>query len=303
MMLVYNLDDVTSLYNRFGGVAGSAYVVAGVGFNVEEQQSSARTDPDRRRSAARRQPRLPETYRAAHLESVLSGVISPFRSDLEIRRWMLPRLALAAALDFRHAKMAKSSFGDCLSSITDSHLGPVDPVLHSSAFCAGFLALMVAPAIWRRAVALTRKRVEASVPLTLAEIQADKDRSRAEFAMATRRLEMNIKTLREKSAEQLVEINRGREQLKEIAVERRDKNQALSELEAKNEALRQRRSNCNAYRNGSRKPSACWKSARLNSKSWNICMTTPAFLQQPSDRTGGARIRTGKACQRHLGAA
>ena len=34
MMLVYNLDDVNSLYNRFGGVAGSAYIVAGVGFTV-----------------------------------------------------------------------------------------------------------------------------------------------------------------------------------------------------------------------------------------------------------------------------
>ena len=34
MMLVYNLDDVSNLYNRYGGVAGSAYVVAGVGFNV-----------------------------------------------------------------------------------------------------------------------------------------------------------------------------------------------------------------------------------------------------------------------------
>ncbi len=34
MMLVYNLDDVGSIYNRFGGVAGTAYVVAGVGFNV-----------------------------------------------------------------------------------------------------------------------------------------------------------------------------------------------------------------------------------------------------------------------------
>lgn len=34
MMLVYNLDNVESLYHRFGGVAGSAYVVAGVGFNV-----------------------------------------------------------------------------------------------------------------------------------------------------------------------------------------------------------------------------------------------------------------------------
>lgn len=34
MVLVYNLDDVSSVYNRFAGVAGSAYVVAGVGFNV-----------------------------------------------------------------------------------------------------------------------------------------------------------------------------------------------------------------------------------------------------------------------------
>lgn len=34
MMLVYNLDDVQSLYDRFAGVAGSAYVVAGFGFNV-----------------------------------------------------------------------------------------------------------------------------------------------------------------------------------------------------------------------------------------------------------------------------
>lgn len=34
MMLVYNLDNVHSMYDRFAGVAGSAYVVAGGGFNV-----------------------------------------------------------------------------------------------------------------------------------------------------------------------------------------------------------------------------------------------------------------------------
>lgn len=34
MMLVYNLDDIQSLYGRYAGVSGSAYVVAGVGFNV-----------------------------------------------------------------------------------------------------------------------------------------------------------------------------------------------------------------------------------------------------------------------------
>lgn len=34
MVLVYNLDNVGSLYRRYAGVAGSAYVVAGLGFNV-----------------------------------------------------------------------------------------------------------------------------------------------------------------------------------------------------------------------------------------------------------------------------
>jgi len=34
MILVYNLDNVANLYDRFVGVAGSAYAVAGVGFTV-----------------------------------------------------------------------------------------------------------------------------------------------------------------------------------------------------------------------------------------------------------------------------
>lgn len=34
MMLVYNLPSVPALYKRFGGVTGSAYVVAGVGMTV-----------------------------------------------------------------------------------------------------------------------------------------------------------------------------------------------------------------------------------------------------------------------------
>lgn len=34
MMLVYNLNTVQGLYRRFAGVAGSAYAVAGLGFNV-----------------------------------------------------------------------------------------------------------------------------------------------------------------------------------------------------------------------------------------------------------------------------
>jgi DNA repair exonuclease SbcCD ATPase subunit len=83
--------------------------------------------------------------------------------------------------------------------------------------CAGFVALMVGPAIWRRAVRLTRRRIEATVPLTLEEIQADKDRMRAEFAVSTRRLEMSIQALREKNAKQLIELNRARDEMKHLA--------------------------------------------------------------------------------------
>ena len=34
MMLVYNLPDVNALFDRFGGVSGSAYVIAGLGMQV-----------------------------------------------------------------------------------------------------------------------------------------------------------------------------------------------------------------------------------------------------------------------------
>jgi hypothetical protein len=34
MMLVYNMTDTGEVYNRFAGVAGSAYIVAGVGFTA-----------------------------------------------------------------------------------------------------------------------------------------------------------------------------------------------------------------------------------------------------------------------------
>ncbi|WP_274627921.1 hypothetical protein [Arvimicrobium flavum] len=86
--------------------------------------------------------------------------------------------------------------------------------------CAAFLALMIAPAIWRRAVNLTRRRIEASVPLTLNELQADKDRLRAEFAMTTRRLEMNLKEAKQKLAEQSAEVARNRDTMKRLTAER-----------------------------------------------------------------------------------
>lgn len=86
--------------------------------------------------------------------------------------------------------------------------------------CAAFLALLAAPVLWRRAVSLTRRRVEATAPLSKDEIDADKDRLRADFAMSARRLEMNLKILRDKAAAQRVEIDRLRHEVKELKAER-----------------------------------------------------------------------------------
>ena len=103
---------------------------------------------------------------------------------------------------------------------------------------AGFLALLIAPAAVRRAEALTRKRVEASVPLTLEEIQADKDRMRAEYAMSARRLEISAKSLREKNAAQVIEIGRGREEIKALSAELAEKNRRIAEFETGSEGFR-----------------------------------------------------------------
>lgn len=104
--------------------------------------------------------------------------------------------------------------------------------------CALLLALLVAPAIWRRAVALTRKRIESAVPLSVNEIRGEKDRLRAEFAMTQRRLEKTIEETKAKSAEQLIEINRRRDDMskhEETAVER---NVEIETLQVQSKKLR-----------------------------------------------------------------
>ena len=105
-------------------------------------------------------------------------------------------------------------------------------------FVAGLLALMVSPVIWNRAVELTRQKIESSVPLSINEIQADKDQLRAEFAMSTRRLEMSIDELREKASQQLIEINRKRDQSAKYDEDMKERLQTINEMEVKASDLR-----------------------------------------------------------------
>ena len=64
-------------------------------------------------------------------------------------------------------------------------------------FALGFLAaaglaLTLSPVLWRRAERLTRRRIEAVLPVTAAEIRAERDQARADYAVKTRRLEIEL---------------------------------------------------------------------------------------------------------------
>jgi chromosome segregation ATPase len=108
------------------------------------------------------------------------------------------------------------------------------------ALAASLLALAILPAVWRRAVRLTKKRIEAATPITMAEFRADKDQLRAEFALSTRRLEMNVEALRRRLSEQLRDINRKRSEVGAIKGERDTHLQQMRELEEREAELRRR---------------------------------------------------------------
>src|SRR5438093_11406972 len=68
---------------------------------------------------------------------------------------------------------------------------------------AGLLVIGVIPLVHARAVRLTLRRLEASMPISMAEIAADKDQLRAEFAMTMSRLEMSVEQMKAKKPKRL----------------------------------------------------------------------------------------------------
>ncbi|HVV41002.1 MAG TPA: hypothetical protein VHC94_08055 [Nitrobacter sp.] len=99
--------------------------------------------------------------------------------------------------------------------------------------------LMILPLVHNRAVRLTTKRLEAAAPLSMAEIQADKDQLRAEFAMSARRLEMSVDQLRNKAASQLAELGKKTDAINRMKAELAEKNATIFALESREQAVRE----------------------------------------------------------------
>ena len=88
----------------------------------------------------------------------------------------------------------------------------------------GFLAasisvLAVVPIVHTRAVRLTSRQLADTMPSSVAEVAADKDLLRAEFAVSTRTLEMKVDQLKGKGANQLLELGKSNNTLNHLRIE------------------------------------------------------------------------------------
>ena len=97
------------------------------------------------------------------------------------------------------------------------------------------LALMLAPPLWNRAVKLTTRKLEATMPMSLNDIQADKDQLRAEFAIELRKVEVALDKAKEKATRELIEANKRRV---EIAMLNTDLSAAKAQLQENENANR-----------------------------------------------------------------
>jgi chromosome segregation ATPase len=105
-------------------------------------------------------------------------------------------------------------------------------------FVASLFGLVLIPLVHNRAVRLTMKRLEAATPLSMAEIQADKDQLRAEFAMSTRRLELSVEQMKAKTTSQLAELGKKTDAINRLKVELGEKTAAIFSLEAREKSLK-----------------------------------------------------------------
>jgi chromosome segregation ATPase len=81
--------------------------------------------------------------------------------------------------------------------------------------------------------------MEAATPLSMAEIQADKDQLRAEFAMSARRLEMSVDQLKSKTTSQLAELGKKSDAINRMKIELGEKNATIFALEAREKAVKE----------------------------------------------------------------
>jgi uncharacterized membrane-anchored protein YhcB (DUF1043 family) len=102
------------------------------------------------------------------------------------------------------------------------------------------IGVAVMPLVHGRAVRLTVRRLEAALPQSIEEFEADKDLLRAEFAMSARRQEIIVEQHKNKITNQLVELGRQRDVINRLKFDRDGLKVEAIDLRMQVEALQKR---------------------------------------------------------------
>lgn len=104
---------------------------------------------------------------------------------------------------------------------------------------AALIVVVVLPAYKRRVERFTTEALKRTLPLTEAEIRADKDRLRADFAMELHRLEAKLEDAGLSAARQRVEVNRRDAKIQELSESIADHKMSVEEHENARRVLEQ----------------------------------------------------------------
>lgn len=109
-------------------------------------------------------------------------------------------------------------------------------------FTAAILAaLLFGRLAWNVALKLGQRRRRQDAPVELLDLQADRDRLRAEYAVLSRKLELRLDDLKTRLVEQMAEVSRNRNRILILMEELKVRDSALEEKTAEAEALLNRR--------------------------------------------------------------
>jgi hypothetical protein len=103
----------------------------------------------------------------------------------------------------------------------------VEPLMYAAMgfLIAVLIGLAAIPLVHDRAVRLSMRDLEGALPISMGELQAEKDALRAEFAMAVRRLEIANERLRTRLAHSMVRVSQKNDLINQLKSHLRPENE------------------------------------------------------------------------------
>lgn len=94
---------------------------------------------------------------------------------------------------------------------------------------AALIAMFLGRGLWNYGVKIGQRRMQKLSPLSITEVQADRDRLRAEYAVMTRKLELRLDDLKDRMAEQMAEVSRNKTRIEKLHADIDDRDKQLAE--------------------------------------------------------------------------